>query len=97
MSYLEKRSQSNKYQFFNKILKTKHIPVEWKIVNITMLHNKKDTTDINYRFINLLSNMYKLFTRQMRLESILVENQSRGQASLGKVYLTVDQSTDTEK
>ena len=68
---------------FNQILETKEIPTEWKLSTIIRLHKKGPKDDINnYRPINLLSNLYKLFVqiKTKRMSKILDENQPVEQA-----------------
>ena len=64
--------------FFNQILETKKIPVEWKEAKMIILHKRGDMRDIkNYRPICLLFHMYKLFTQilQKRMRKVLDQNQ----------------------
>ena len=64
---------------------------------IIILHKKGDKSDIkNYRPINLLSHLYKHFTRvlQQRLEAVLDWNQPREQVGFRKDFRKAFSTTD---
>lgn len=78
---------------FNRCLKQKDVPEDWKNAIIILLHKKGEREDIsNYRPISLLSVLYKVFTRILadRLKRSLDEAQPRGQAGFRTGYSTMD-------
>lgn len=47
---------------FNKTLAQEYIPIQWKKVDIILLHKKGNATNLNnYRRIKLISCIYKIF------------------------------------
>ena len=78
---------------FNKILDTQEIPKKWGESRIILLYKKGDPSDINnYRPINLLPCMYKLFAMCMekRIEQNIEINQPVEQAGFRPGYSTID-------
>lgn len=78
---------------FNNILRTGKTPNQWSKSTIILLHKKGDRSDLaNYRPINLLSNVYKVFSKIIlnRITISLEENQPREQAGFRKSYSTID-------
>ena len=87
---------------YTKCITERRIPKTWNEANVVIFFkkgNRKDTK--NYRPICLLSNMYKLFTKNhnkpnmvtvvtTRLEKKLDENQPREQAGFRSKYSTTD-------
>jgi hypothetical protein len=80
-------------RLFNLCLMNKKIPQEWEISRMILIFKKGDREEIgNYRPINLLPAIYKLFTKILtnRLTTILDSNQPREQAGFRKHYNTID-------
>jgi len=78
---------------FNLCIKQKKIPECWKNAKMMLLHKKGDQTDLkNYRPINILSSLYKIFTSIItkRLENQLDSEQPQEQAGFRKNYNTID-------
>ena len=73
---------ANRYNY-NYCLKQKKIPENWKNAKTILLHKIGDQTDLkNYRPINMLSSIYKIFTSLItkRLENQLDSKQPQEQA-----------------
>jgi hypothetical protein len=84
---------NNLHSVFNKILKEKRIPNNWKESVTIILHKKGDKADIkNYRPITLLNVMYKLLTKILtnRLTTKFDGYQSKEQAGFRKGFSTSD-------
>ena len=78
---------------FHLCIKQKKILESWKNAKMILLHKKGDQTDLkNYRPINILSSLYKIFTsiRTKRLENQLDSEQPQEQAGFRKNYSTID-------
>lgn len=80
-------------QLFNKILKTKKIPNQWRSSQIILLYKKGDKTNIsNYRPISLVSTICKIFTKliQSRLKNILEAYQPEEQVGFRRNKSTLN-------
>ena len=80
-------------QLFTQCLCKRDVPEAWCNAIVSLLHQKGDKEDLgNYRPINLLSDIYKLFSKILtnRLEKLFDENQPREQAGFKSGCSTID-------
>ncbi|EYC38869.1 hypothetical protein Y032_0689g1554 [Ancylostoma ceylanicum] len=80
-------------RLFTRYLSECKVPSQWKTSRIVLLYKEGDPQDIgNYRFICLLSVVYKLFTRVIlySIERTLDEGQPCEQAGFRKGFSTID-------